>query len=108
MLYIIKICLWLLAIGRMYAISCVGLDILPAIGECDNNEKINAVALNLFYSYIAGCIFYIFTSYLPCIVNSKKIRPIIVEKKKIIKGKIEDSIKCVFPMTAWNSFSLTE
>lgn len=108
MMALIKILLWILTISSAYAIGAIGLQCLPSIGTSSNYENINAVLLNLSYSYIAGCIFYIFTSYLPHFIKAQKFKPIILNKCSIIRGRIEDSMKCVLPMTQWNNLTITE
>ena len=73
--------LTLLTILCLYIITYVGLGYGWAIGCSDNWQRINAVALNLSYSYIAGLIFYLFTSTLPYYFRKTKVAKIIKEKK---------------------------
>lgn len=72
--------------------------VIPAIfGEAPNADARNEVMLNLSYSYLAGTIFYFFVTWLPFMQRSKKMRPFIEEKKKVIKGKMEDCVLNAMP-----------
>ena len=62
----------------------------PIFGYAPNADARNEVMLNLSYSYLAGAIFYFFVTWLPYKLRSRKMRPFINEKKKIIKGKMFD------------------
>lgn len=48
-------------------------------------ENINQLLLNLSYSYIAGYLFYLFTCWLPSLLRSIKMQPILDAGKKDIK-----------------------
>ncbi|MBR4325862.1 MAG: hypothetical protein IKP73_10095 [Bacteroidales bacterium] len=91
----ITICLWLLTFGCVALILYVKLGLGIPIYACENAESINDVLLNLSYSYLAGCIFYILTSYLPMYHKRKKMRIIIDSKLKQILGILEDCKKSV-------------
>lgn len=69
----------------------------PIFGDAVNADARNEVMLNLSYSYLAGSIFYILVSWLPYRIRSKKMRPFIEEKKKVIKGKIDDCAIATIP-----------
>ena len=71
--------------------------ISPIFGEAVNADARNEVMLNLSYSYLAGLIFYILVSWLPYKIRSQKMRPFIEEKKKVIKGKIDDCAIATIP-----------
>ena len=62
----------------------------PIFGEAPNADDRNEVMLNMSYSYLAGAIFYFFVTWFPYKLRSRKMRPFINEKKKVIKGKMED------------------
>lgn len=64
----------------------------------DNYQQVNQVIINLSYSYLAGLIFYLLTSCFPYMIKRNKLKKPIIEKLKAIKGKLEDSAKCVFPV----------
>lgn len=92
----------------VYAIAYIGLGWFWPWGISSKYQQINHVVINLSYSYLAGLIFYLLTSYLPYMIKRNKLKKPIQEKLKTIKGKLEDSAKCVFPMTSWNHLVLTE
>lgn len=91
----ITICLWLLTFGCVALILYVKLGLGIPIYACENAESINDVLLNLSYSYLAGCIFYILTSYLPMYHKRKKMRVVIDAKIKQIYGILIDCKKSV-------------
>lgn len=96
----VTVTLWIVAAACLYVIFCAGVHLLPCVGSCDNAENVNNVLLNLSYSYLAGGIFYLFTSTLPRWQKAKRYRPIIDEKEKIIYEKFVGCMRCVFPMDA--------
>ena len=64
----LNILLLVLVLISCWIITIVGLDLPFKITIPFNlfeAEKINGILINLSYSYLAGCIFYFFTSYLP-------------------------------------------
>ena len=75
------------------------------MGRSDNWQRINAVALNLSYSYIAGLIFYLFTSTLPYYFRKTKVAKIIKEKKGLIYGRLQSCAECVYPIAQDPSYS---
>ena len=80
----------------IYTIVYVGLGYGWPIGASENYERINTVMLNLSYSYMAGLIFYLFTSTLPHLVRSKKYEPIIREKEANIYGRLIECAKAAY------------
>ena len=70
----------------LYVIGCVGLNIFPTLGFCQKADAINSVGLNLSYSFIAGCIFYLLITYFPYRFLKRKFSP-------IINGRIIDLCK---------------
>ena len=90
---LINFFLSLITIICIYTIFSVGLDLIEKIGISDNYEKINNVALNLSYSYIAGLIFYFFISYLPYIQKKKKLNPAINSKIEYLNDLIKSFIQ---------------
>lgn len=87
---IATICLWSLGLFSV-GMLLFRWDIIPPIfGDAPNADARNEVMLNLSYSYLAGAIFYFFVTWFPYKLRSRKMRPFIEEKKKIIKGKMFD------------------
>lgn len=82
-----------LTLISIYIILYVGLGYGWPLGSSENADRINNVALNISYSYIAGLIFYFFTSYLPYLVNKKKIKTILIAKSALITQKFEACVK---------------
>ena len=99
---IIKILLWVLVLLCCKVILFVGLGIGEPWGTCQNYEKVNNVLLNLSYSYLAGCIFYILTVALPHWNKSRKVQVIIKEKLSRIYGKLVASQRCVLDLIDYN------
>lgn len=83
----------------LYVIGCVGLEILPTLGCAEKAHSINAVSLNLSYSFIAGWIFYLLVTYFPYHIFKKKFSP-------IIRGRIIDLCKQIEACV--HTFSLEE
>lgn len=111
MIRIISITTHIIAVFAAIIILIVGFEIKQLMLPIDNEsfaKGFNSVTLNLSYSYITGYMVYILTVYYPHIRIKKKIKPIIERKYNIINGKLLDSIRCVFPMTEWNSLVLTK
>lgn len=84
-----------LALFSLWVIIVVGLNLpylIPSIFDSDININLNTIFLNLSYSYIAGCIFYFFTSYLPNLIRMKKIKSGI----KIKIGEMDRAIQDMF------------
>lgn len=94
----ITVILWAIAIVCVYVIFCAGLHVLPGVASCNNAKDVNNVLLNLSYSYLAGGIFYLFTSTLPRFQKSRRYRSIINEKEKQIYEKLVGCMQCVFPI----------
>jgi hypothetical protein len=69
---IVKCSLWIITIIVVYIIAYVGLGWFCPLGTSDNFERINNVALNLSYSYMAGLCFFILVEYLPRKVAQRK------------------------------------
>lgn len=69
----------------------------PVFGEDANADAKNEVMLNLSYSYLAGLIFYFLVTWFPFKVRSVKMRPFIDDKKKVIKGKVENCVDYIMP-----------
>lgn len=92
----------------IYAIAYIGLGWFWAWGTSGNYQRVNQVIINLSYSYLAGLIFYLLTSYFPYMIKRNKLKKPIIEKLRTIERKLEDSAKCVFPMPSWNHVDLTE
>ena len=90
---LIKFFLLFVTVICLYIIFSVGLDIIGKIGSSYNSVKINNVALNLSYSYIAGLIFYFFISYLPFIQTKKKLKPAITSKIEYLSTLIKSFIQ---------------
>lgn len=105
---LISIFLIVITFLSIYAIAYIGLGWFWPLGITDNYQQVNQVIINLSYSYLAGLIFYLLTSYFPYLIKRNKLKKPIKEKIKIIKEKFEDSAKCVFPMPSWNHIVLTE
>ena len=76
--------MWVLVLLCCKAILFVGLGIGEPWGTCQNYERVNNVLLNLSYSYVAGCIFYILTVALPHWNKSRKVQVIIKEKSSTL------------------------
>lgn len=89
--------LWILTFISLYIIASAGLRWLPTIGTCANADNVNAVLLNLSYSYLAGGIFYLFTSTLPQYQKKRMFRLFIEKKEEYIIEKLKYSMECVFP-----------
>lgn len=74
--WLLDIVLVVLFFLSVYAIIVIGLELPSKIsvpyGIVDAN-KLNVILINLSYSYLAGCIFYFFTSYLPKYKSKKDI-----------------------------------
>lgn len=85
LLCILVLCFW--------AILAIGLSIIPLI-PMDISDPVaqnwNGVALNLSYSFIAGCIFYVFTVKLPNLITKNKISPVLQIKRRNIERIIRD------------------
>ena len=56
---------WIIMALCVYAVFCCGFHLLPAWGDSENYESINATWLSIALSYIAGYVIYLFTSALP-------------------------------------------
>lgn len=66
----------ILALFSLWIILIVGLNLpylVPSVFDNETNSYVNIILLNLSYSYVAGCIFYFFTSYLPNLIKMSKI-----------------------------------
>lgn len=87
---IATICLWSLGIFSVGMLFFRWGIIPPLFGDAPNADARNEVMLNLSYSYLAGAIFYFFVTWLPYKLRSRKMRPFINAKKKLIKGKMFD------------------
>lgn len=103
MKFIANFILILLTIISVYVIVYVGLGIGCPIGVSDNYERINKVLENLSYSYLAGCIFYIFTVTIPSKVRRHKLNSVLKNKIGIIVGKLRDSKQCVRTLQEFQS-----
>ena len=103
--WILNLLLGVLAIASIFIIIIVGLDITSlkhTINDKDFADNMNKVLLNISYSYITGYLVYSLSVLLPHYFNKKKIRGVVEQKYETIKGKLKDSIRCVYPMTKWN------
>lgn len=89
-----KTVLFFLTLISIYAIFCIGLNIFPTISDISNSDNINRVLLNLSYSYIAGCIFYLLVTYFPYRSTKNKLKPAINIKIKNIGDKTLDIAQC--------------
>ncbi len=92
----------------VYIIICVGLRMLPTIGKVNDANAINAVLLNLSYSYVAGAIFYFFVSYLPFVQRQIWMRKYVLKKFKAIDAKLLSCVKCFVSLFNWGTISITE
>ena len=90
---VIKVLLLVITLGCVYVIVCIGLKILPTIGQISNATQVNNVLLNLSYSYIAGLIFYLLVSYYPFYRQKRKFASIIAVKKDDLLKQIEACIQ---------------
>lgn len=79
--------------GSVYAVLNIGLGCLWTIGVSDNADKINQVLLNLSYSYLAGCIFYLLVTFLPERFRKRKTQSIVSNKYELIKKQVEFSVQ---------------
>lgn len=93
---LVNILLAFVTLVCIYTIVYVGFGYGWPIGASENYERINTVMLNLSYSYMAGLIFYLFTSTLPHLVRSKKYEPIIREKEANIYGRLIGCAKAAY------------
>jgi len=93
---LVKILLTIITLVCIYIIMYVGLGYGWPIGVCENYQRINSVLLNLSYSYMAGLVFYLFTSTLPHLINADKLKTVIKEKESIIYGRLEDCVKAAY------------
>jgi hypothetical protein len=85
----IKIGFITLVIVSIYIIFSVGIGIFPQIPsflESKYIENLNSVFLNLSYSFLAACFFYIFSVYLPNKKDEKILYPMISQKINHIYG----------------------
>jgi hypothetical protein len=105
---LISVIIIIITLLCIYSIGYIELDWFWHIGVSENYYKINKVILNLSYSYLAGLIFYVLTSYCPYIVKRNKMRVTISEKIKRIIGRLNESAKSVFPIQEYNNLNLTE
>lgn len=105
---IINISIIMLTALCVYAICNIGLGWFWTLGSANNYQKINQVLINLSYSYIAGLIFYLLTSYFPDVIKRNRIKEPIRNKIRNINIRFEDCAKCVFPITSWAKIKLTE
>lgn len=105
---LISVIIIIITLLCIYSIGYIELDWFLHIGVSENYYKINKVILNLSYSYLAGLIFYVLTSYCPYIVKRNKMRVTISEKIKRIIGRLNESAKSVFPIQEYNNLNLTE
>ncbi len=69
---VIMCSLWVITMIVGYVIAYVGLGWFYPLGSSENFERINSVALNLSYSYMAGFCFFILVEYLPKKVAQRK------------------------------------
>lgn len=88
-----NILLFVISMLSIYAILYIGLGYLWPIGESKNAEKINMVLLNLSYSFLAGGIFYIFTSSLPHYSIKKQLRKPIEKRLRQLKYHVSAIIQ---------------
>lgn len=105
---IANVLLLFITVVCIYIIGSVGLSIFPMIGYTSDPIKVNAVILNLSYSYLAGLIFYFLVSYLPYIQRARSIKPAIKIKITTIHGKMIDSVRGLSPLTVNNHTNITE
>lgn len=87
-----KILLCLLTAISIYVIVYVGLGYGWSIGESENYERINKVLESLSYSYLAGCIFYLLTTYYSYWGRKQQLRPVMKYKMHKIVQMIDDVI----------------
>ena len=86
----------LLTLTCAYIIAYVGLGYGWSIGQHCNNVRVNTVLLNLSYSYMAGLIFFLFTTTIPYYIKKHKYQPFIKEKLSIIHGRLCESAKAAY------------
>lgn len=92
LIYAILTVLTIVALG---IILIVGLDIKSCMifGQSDNADNINNVLLNLSYSYIAGCIFFFFVTFLPEFSRKKIVQYAIAYKVSNLYYKSESLLR---------------
>ena len=91
-----------MTIISVYIILNVGLGWFWAIGSCENANRVNQVLLNLSYSYIAGCIFYLLVTYFPEMQRKKTLRPAIKLKIEDLRKQINACIQTFEKNEDWN------
>ncbi|MCH5219364.1 MAG: hypothetical protein J1F20_02250 [Muribaculaceae bacterium] len=102
---IVNLLIVVISVLAVYCICAVGLGWFWKIGDFANAEAINAVLLNLSYSYIAGAIFYVFISFLPHLIMAHKLKKPLQAKFNNIRDKFSNSINSVYPIEVWNTRS---
>ena len=90
---LLKIVLLLLGAGSVYAVLNIGLGYLWTIGVVENADRINHVLLNLSYSYLAGCIFYLLVTALPEFIRTRKAKDMLGSKYESIRKQVMYSIQ---------------
>lgn len=101
----------ILAILCLFLIVIIGLEVKSFWTEIDDSnlaENVNEVLLNLSYSYITGFLVFFLTVLLPHLNKQKKIKPAIDDKLRAIKDKLENSVKCIYPVEDRNNLSLSK
>ena len=91
----ISIACTVLVLFSFWVIFVVGLDLsylIPSIFSDEINRGLNIILLNLSYSYVAGCIFYLFTSHIPKIIQMR----IIISGIKVKIGEIDRVVNYLF------------
>lgn len=105
---LISVFIIIIALLCIYSIGYIELDWFWHMGVSENYYKINKIIVNLSYSYLAGLIFYMLTSYVPYIVKRNKMLVTISKKIERIIAGLNESAKSVFPIQDYNNLNLTE
>lgn len=87
-----------MVIGSVSVIAYTKLGIGFAIYQHDMALTMNDVLVNLSYSYLAGCIFYLLTSYIPQYLRSRKLKPLVQTKLKRILNELDACKNSVFQL----------
>ena len=90
-------CVGSIALVSLYAIIQIKFELFFWVRYSDNAEPINDLILNLSYSYIAACLFYILTVKLPYWDMKEKCKSALKKKVRLIESNYKACAESVLP-----------
>jgi len=83
----LMLCAW-----TIFSIQLGVIPLLPCHLEIDTCNALNAMYVNLSYSFIAGCVFYVLTLVLPEHLKKKRMKPVLQRKMDKSRKALDDIV----------------